>query len=290
MHRGLLKPLARRLFTAGCGAPITGALLLAGLPAGHACGQDFPRHGVRLSAGRHWMEPMRNEAHNGPALPYIGWRPGAYGLECAYVERLSPAFSLVGSLSAAQVPHAYAEPTALHYYDPQRFAEGRIKDPGDPFGAVGLALGANGRRAISPRWAFALEGQFGAHWMPEQRWRGRGRHIMTPPDSSFLSLRMVTWRNRGGGLLPFVRLSLSAELSFRNHNRLGVEAFALYSFRRDTYHTEYLFMPGHPSQSTGLLQGGIGHAGLRLFYCLTWGAPKLPGYMRKAQRKEQVGP
>ena len=104
------------------------------------------------------------------------------------------------------------------------------------------------------------------------------------PTTTYLTMVRMDRYNTGGGALPFVRFGFGVDRMFENFNRIGLELFALYSTRRNTFQSDYILYPGTIGESSGTIQGGVSHAGLRLSYTLTWGPPKKPAYLRREER------
>lgn len=148
----------------------------------------------------------------------------------------------------------------------------------------GIALNCSYRKSLGKQWGGFATMHVGWQFISSEEVPFRGWVSIGRPLTTYLTMVRVDRYNRGGGALPFVRLGFGLERAFENFNRIGVELFGLYSFRRDTFQSDYLLYPGTVDESNGSIQGGVSHAGVRASYTLTYGAPKKPGYLRRAER------
>jgi len=257
--------------------------LFSGLSVANS--QNAPRNELELKLGRHWMEALRNTSHSGSSGALNGWRPGAFAAECAFTYRLDPkwAFGVMLSLTDAPFTYVYEKDYALLGYP--EVGKRLNKEVLEHQWLPGLSLGLGRRWELGSRWGFMLKAHYGIQFMNGSTTRYREFSLSSDPDSAQLTLVRMDSFNEGGGLLPFIRIGASLDRMFTNWNRLGLEVFALYSFRRDTFRSSYMLYPGTSGESSGTIEGGVSHAGLRLSYALTWGPPKDPAYLRRAARQ-----
>jgi hypothetical protein len=246
--------------------------------------QLLPRNEIRLEAGRHWMEPMQNTAQSGDSPGLYGWRPGTYGLACSYNYRLTRSWGLGVSASLSNTPFTYVHETRYVLLGEPTYDLGPTKEGLEHHWLPGIALNSTYRTDLGQQWGGFVNFSYGWQFMPDEKTPYTEYTTIGQPRTTYLTMIRMDNYNSGGGVLPFVRLGLGVDRMFENFNRVGMELFALYSFRRDTFRSDYVLYPGTSGESTGTIEGGVSHAGLRLSYTLTYGAPKKPAHLRKAER------
>lgn len=189
------------------------------------------------------------------------------------------------SLSLVNAPFTYVYETQYTLWGQQGYDLGPTKNDLEHHWLPGIALSSSYRRSLGKQWVSFANAQVGWQFMPAEEVPYTETTTLGQPRTTYLTMVRKDRYNTGGGALPFVRLGFGVDRAFENFNRVGLELFALYSFRRDAFQSDYLLYPGTVGESKGTIEGGVSHAGLRLSYTLTSGAPKKPGYLRKAERR-----
>lgn len=250
----------------------------------HLTAQVLPRNEIRIEAGRHWMEPMRNKGHIGAAPIIDGWRPGSYGVSVAYNYLLMRSVKLGINASISDAAFTYTYQSSYEFLGLPASHIGRTKEGLEHHWLPGVAVNFVFSKSLSTKWGSFVSSSYGWQFLPEEQTPYTEYTTLGQPRTTYLTMVRMDNYNSGGGPLPFVRFGIGVDRMFENYNRIGLEVFMLHSFRRDTFRSEYLLYPGTVGESSGTIEGGVSHAGLRLSYTLTSGAPKKPGYLRKAER------
>lgn len=233
-----------------------------------------------LRGSNFWQEKISVSNRTGPDRSLSGWNPASKGVSLSWFHWSTAKSGYGIEVALDMVPFSYGYDvnyrmfpggTAVRY-------EREIKER-HPMVGIGAYYG----HKVMDHGKFSLNVTAGlgfCYLIPDAgSYTGSVSYDST---ASYTVIKRQDRFNQSKKATGYGRVGFDLRYRFSNFNLVSIGAFAQFTPSKNAIQSDYVLYPGTIQESTGRMQGGLGHWGICIGYVRTWGYPKLS---KRAARK-----